>query len=335
MAPHVDQLYLFEVAVSAVMTLLIFFTVAYFAIRYRRRSPDEVPRPVHGSLLLESAWSIGPFLVMLIMFAWGAQVYFANYVPPEGAMEVYVVGKQWMWKLQHPEGQREINELHVPVGRSVKLVMASEDVIHSFFVPAFRIKKDVVPGHYNNIWFKATKPGDYHLFCAEYCGNQHSGMVGWIHVMEPAAYEAWLAGPGGSESMASQGEKLFQQQGCASCHAPSSGTGRCPNLNGVYNNPVLLRGGQQVIADEAYIRESILNPRAKIVAGYEPIMPTFEGQVSEEQILQLIAYIKSIGAARTTGAPRTSQDAVGARPSNVGQRPGTSRAPGGLGTGKK
>jgi cytochrome c oxidase subunit 2 len=313
MSDQVDALYAFLVIVSAIMTGIIFVSIFLFAIKYRRRSESEIPQPIHGGLLLETAWSVGPLLIMLVMFAWGAQVFFQNYVAPAGAMEIYVVGKQWMWKLQHPEGQREINELHVPTGRPIKLVMTTEDVIHSFYIPAFRVKKDVVPGYYNSIWFQATKPGKYHLFCAEYCGNQHSGMIGWVYVMEPPAYEAWLTGPGGSESMVSQGEKMFQQRGCASCHAPSSGTARCPNLNGIYGNPVLLRGGQQTIANEAYIRESILFPEAKIVAGYEPIMPTFEGQISEEEVLQLIAYVKSIGGARRT---------PGEVPGNAQEKPG-------------
>jgi cytochrome c oxidase subunit 2 len=291
---EVDALYFFLVAVSAVMTIAIFLSVAVFAIKYRRRAPDEVPRPVEGSLLIESTWSILPLLVMLVMFGWGARVFFNNYVPPQGAMEIYVVGKQWMWKLQHPGGQREINELHVPTGRPVKLTMASEDVIHSFFIPAFRIKKDVVPGTYHNIWFQPTKPGNYHLFCAEYCGNNHSGMIGWIHVMEPAQYEAWLAGAGGMGSMASIGERIFQQLGCSTCHRTDI-QGRCPNLTGLYGTRVELKGGQTVIANESYIRESILDPKAKVVYGFEPIMPTYQGQINEEGILQLIAYIRSLG----------------------------------------
>jgi cytochrome c oxidase subunit 2 len=296
MSGEVDALYFFLVIVSAIMTVLIFLTVAVFAIRYRRRWPDEVPRPVEGSLLVETTWSVVPFLIMLVMFGWGAKVYFDNFVPPEGAMEVYVVGKQWMWKLQHPEGQREINELHIPTGRPVKLTLTTEDVIHSFFIPAFRVKHDVVPGQYTNLWFQPTKPGNYHLFCAEYCGNQHSGMIGWIHVMEPAEYEKWLSGAGGMGSMASIGERMFQQLGCSSCHW-SNQQGRCPNLSGVYGSSVLLKDGRTVTANDSYIRESIIEPTAKVVAGFEPIMPTYQGQISEEGLLQLIAYIKSLSKA--------------------------------------
>ncbi len=293
MSGEVDALYIFLLVVSGIMTVAIFLAVTVFAVKYRRRSPDEIPKPFAGSLLLETTWSVVPFLVMLVMCAWGAKVYFDNSVPPKGALEIYVVGHQWMWKLQHPEGQREINELHVPTGRPIKLTMATEDVIHSFFIPAFRIKKDVVPGRYSDIWFQATKPGNYHLFCAEYCGNSHSAMIGWIHVMEPADYERWLSGPGGMGSMASVGERLFQQMGCSTCHRFDV-QGRCPNLTGLYGRSVELKDGRTVIANDSYIRESILNPKAKIVYGFDNIMPTFQGQISEEGVLQLIAYIKSL-----------------------------------------
>jgi cytochrome c oxidase subunit II len=294
-AGQVDALYLFLIAVGTLMTVLIFLCIFVFAIKYRRIHESERPAYIHGSMKLEVLWSALPFLVMLIMFAWGGYLYFVNYTPPVDALDVYVVGKQWMWKVQYPEGQREINELHVPQGRAVKLTMGSEDVIHSFFIPAFRIKKDVVPGHYNTIWFRATKPGRYHLFCAEYCGTQHSGMIGWVTVMDPISYENWLAG-GGSESMASQGEKLFQQYGCSTCHLLDR-QGRCPNLRNLYGNSVQLDNGRTVIADDSYIRESILNPNAKVVYAFKhDVMPTFDGQISEEGILQIIAFIKSLSS---------------------------------------
>jgi cytochrome c oxidase subunit 2 len=215
-------------------------------------------------------------------------------------MEIYVVGKQWMWKLQHPEGRREINELHVPVNQPVKLVMTSEDAIHSFYLPEFRIKQDVLPGRYTSEWFEATKPGTYHLFCAEYCGTNHSRMIGSIYVMEQLAYQNWLSGGATGESMAVAGEKMFDQLGCSGCHRQDE-RGRCPSLYGVFGSTVPLTNGQKVIADEAYVRESILHPEAKIVAGYQPIMPTFEGQVTEEGLLQLIAYIKSMKREQRSG----------------------------------
>jgi cytochrome c oxidase subunit 2 len=244
---------------------------------------------------LELVWTVIPFVITMGIFVWGSSIYYTMYHAPKEALEVYAVAKQWMWKFQHLDGQREINELHVPVGRKVKVTLTTEDVIHSFFVPAFRIKLDVVPGKYSTVWFEATKPGRYHLFCAEYCGTSHSGMIGWVDVMEASEYQAWLAGGGTEGSLASSGEKLFQQLACITCHK-SDGTGRGPVLEGIFGKEVQLQEGGKVVADEGYIRESILNPRAKVVVGFQPIMPTFQGQVSEEQVLQLMAYIKSLGA---------------------------------------
>jgi cytochrome c oxidase subunit II len=293
-APMVDHLLYFLLGISVFFTVLIFCCIFYFAIRYRRRSEAEMPAAVHGGLPLEITWSVIPFILTMIMFVWGASVFFYTSTPPANAEQVYVVAKQWMWKLQHMEGQREINELHIPVGQAVKLTMTSEDVIHDFFVPAFRTKADVLPGRYTTEWFRPTKPGKYHLFCGQYCGTNHSAMIGWIYVMRPKEYQAWLSG-GSFGSMASSGEKLFQDLACSNCHHLND-QGRCPNLRGVFGSQVLLSDGSTVKADEAYIRESILNPSAKIVAGFQPIMPTFQGLVSEEGVLQLIEYIKSLGA---------------------------------------
>ncbi len=309
-ATSVDYLYFYLTAVSIVMTALIFAAVFFFAIKYRRRSEHEIPEPIHGSLKLEIAWSVLPFLIMLTFFWWGAQIFFANASPPPDAMDIYAVGKQWMWKIQYPEGQREINELHVPINRPIKITLASEDVIHSFFIPAFRVKHDVVPGRYDIMWFTATKPGRYHLFCAEYCGTEHSGMVGWVTVMTENDYENWLAGNGSEGTMAQQGEKLFGQLGCATCHQLDQ-QGRGPILRGLYGSRVQLQNGQTVLADDAYVRESILNPNARLVAGYHTdVMPTFQGQITEEQLLQLIVYVKSLaiqgaapGSEQTSAAP--------------------------------
>jgi cytochrome c oxidase subunit 2 len=296
-AAEVDTLYGFLLLVGIAMTLLIFACVFFFAIKYHRKSDDDRPKLISGSLPLEITWSVIPFLVMLVMFAWGTKLYFQNYTPPrKDTLDIYVTGKQWMWKVQYPGGQREINELHVPVGRSVKLILASEDVIHSFFIPAFRLKHDVVPGSYQTYWFEPTKPGRYHIFCAEYCGTNHSKMTGWVTVMEPAAYETWLSGGNAGGSMAAQGEKLFQQYGCVTCHLTES-QGRCPSLRNVFGHPVVLDDGRTVVADEAYVRESILNPNAKIVKGYHrDIMPVFQGQINEEGLLQLIVYVKSLSS---------------------------------------
>jgi cytochrome c oxidase subunit II len=293
MSGHVDALYFYLLAVSAFFSLLIALLVIYFAIKYRRRSETELPKGVEGSLKLEIAWSVIPLIIALSFFFWGAKLFFAMNRAPNDALEVWVVGKQWMWKIQHADGQREINELHVPVGRAVRLTMTSEDVIHDFFVPAFRMKKDVLPGRYTNAWFQATRPGRYHIFCSQYCGTKHSAMIGWVDVMEPADYQAWLSGGTASESLASAGAKLFQQHACNTCHRPDS-LARGPNLEGLFGKQVQLAGGRTIVADETYIRESILNPNAKIVAGFQPIMPTFQGLINEEQLLQLVAYVKSL-----------------------------------------
>jgi len=291
MAGNVDALYIFLLIVSGLMTLLIFVCVVFFAAKFRHR-PGVQAEPIEGSTPLELTWSIIPMGVFLAIFFWGAVVFFQERTPPRGATEVYVVAKQWMWKLEHAEGQREINELHVPVGRDVKMIMTSQDAIHSFYVPAFRIKQDVLPGRYTVAWFRATKPGTYHLFCAEYCGTQHSGMIGSVVVMEPAQYELWMSG-GSTGPLSASGEKVFAELGCATCHRPD-GQGRGPSLQGLFGKTVQLEDGRTVTADENYIRESILDPGAKVVKGFKPVMPTFQGIVSEEQLNALVAYVKSL-----------------------------------------
>jgi cytochrome c oxidase subunit 2 len=305
MAGNVDALYVFLLLISVMVSALIFTLILVFAIRFRRQKGVEAQQ-IEGSLPLELTWSIMPLFVFLFIFGWGAVIFFQMRTPPKDASTIYVVAKQWMWKLEHEEGIREINSLHIPVGRDVKLIMTSQDVIHSFYVPAFRVKQDVVPGRYTTMWFKATKPGTYHLFCAEYCGTQHSGMIGEVVVMEAAQYQAWLAGGGATGTMASNGESLFQQLGCATCHR-SDTQGRGPNLAGLFGKRVALSDGTTVVADEGYIRESILVPTAKIVSGFKPIMPPFQGLVTEEQLNALVAYVKSLsqpspGAAGTATA---------------------------------
>lgn len=294
MAAQVDWLYFYLLAVSAFFTLAIWAAVVFFATRYRR-SKHPVPVQIEGSMKLEVAWSVIPLVIAMTMFVWGATIFFSMNRPPRGALEVYVVGKQWMWKFEHVGGQREINELHVPVGRDVRLNMISQDAIHSFYVPAFRVKQDVLPGRYTTLWFRATKPGRYHLFCAEYCGTKHSGMIGWVEVMEPAQYQVWLSGGASGGSLAASGEKLFREMACNTCHNAESGA-RGPDLGGLFGRPVELEGRQTLVADENYLRESIVNPRARMVKGYQPIMPTFQGQISEEGLLQLVAYIKTLPA---------------------------------------
>jgi cytochrome c oxidase subunit 2 len=306
-ASRTDGLLFFLLSLTTFFVLLIAGLILYFMIRYRRRSANEVPPGIHGSLLLESVWTVIPFLISLVIFFWGASIFAALTRPPDDALQVNVVGKQWMWKVQHMNGRREINELHMPVGRPVRITMTSEDVIHSFYVPAFRTKQDAVPGRYTSLWFEATKPGRYHLFCAEYCGTLHSGMIGQVVVMEPAAFQAWLSGSASGEgpalSAAAAGEQVFIRTGCPSCHAAGPGA-RGPALAGLLGSTVKLRGGRTVTADEGYVRESIFNPTAKVVDGYEPIMPTYQGLLSEEDVMQLIAYLKSLQTQAARGPVR-------------------------------
>jgi cytochrome c oxidase subunit II len=302
MAGRVDALYFFLLAISAFFSVLIAGLIVFYAVKYRRRAPDSIGVNAHGGMLLEITWTVIPFLISMVIFVWGASVFFAMSRPPNETLNIYVVGKQWMWKFQHLDGQREINELHVPVGRPVKLIMTSEDVIHDVFVPAFRIKADVLPGRYTNIWFQPTKPGRYHLFCAEYCGTKHSGMVGEVIVMAPSEYQAWLGGGAGEGSLASAGAKLFTDLACNTCHRPDA-QGRGPVLEGLFGKTVTLQSGETMTVDEAYLRESILNPTARVAAGFQPIMPTFQGLVTEEQLLALVEYIKSLKALPLAQAP--------------------------------
>ena len=315
MAGRVDALSFFLVSVSAFFVIIIATLLVFFGIRYRRRRHEEVGAKVVPALSLEIAWTIIPLGIAMVMFVWAADVYFAQTRPPAETLDIYVTGKQWMWKFQHLSGQREINELHVPAGRAVRLTATSEDVIHSFFVPAFRMKADVIPGRYTTLWFNATTPGEYHLFCAEYCGTQHSGMVGRVVVMEDTAYQAWLSGGAAEGSLASQGEKLFQDLACVTCHR-NDAQGRGPNLEGLFGSKVELADGSVVVADEAYIRESILSPAVKVVAAFQPVMPTFQGLVSEEQLIALVEYVKSLNTRPGQQQPAGQQGGLG-----VGDQP--------------
>jgi cytochrome c oxidase subunit 2 len=301
-ASRVDLLYGFLIAISVFFTLLIGGTLVYFAVRYRRRSDADRPPRVHEPLVLELSWTLIPLGIVVVIFVWSTQLFVAMNRPPREAMDIYVVGKRWMWKVQHMNGQREINELHVPVGIPVRLHLTSEDVIHSFFVPAFRVKKDAVPGRYQVEWFEATRPGRYHLFCAEYCGTKHSAMIGSVVVMEPAAFQAWLGGGAAGLSLAAAGQKLFGDLACATCHRADA-TGRGPILDGLAGKTVKLANGESLTADEAYIRESIVTPSAKVVEGYQPVMPTYQGLVSEEGLMQLVAYIQTLKAPEGQDAP--------------------------------
>lgn len=302
-AKSVDDVFLFELAVVLFFTVAVAALILVLCIRYRRGNRVDRSAPPTHSNLLEMTWIVPPLLISAVMFVWATDVFFEVSTPPGDAQTIYVVGNQWMWKTQHPEGKREINELHVPLGRPILLKMISQDVIHSFFIPAFRVKQDVLPGRYTMVWFHPTKVGKYHLFCAEYCGTEHSRMGGNVYVMEPAEYDAWLAeGQSTTESMAEEGRRLFVEHHCSGCHGPDSSI-QAPRLEGLYGKPVPIQVGEGedaevrfVKADDRYIRDSILLPKSEIVAGFKPIMPSFQGQIAEQDLVKIVEYIKSLGA---------------------------------------
>ncbi len=301
-ALQVDRLYLFLIGMALFFVGLITCALLFCSLRYRRglgRRRDTE----HATLAIELAWTGIPLALVLFVFVWSARLYFAANTAPGEALEFLGTGKQWMWKLQHPTGQREINALHVPLGEAVVLTLASEDVIHSFYVPAFRVKRDVVPGMYSRVWFRADRTGTFHLFCAEYCGTKHSQMIGSVVVMEPEDYERWLSGVPAGASPVEEGKLLFESLRCATCHSAGSGQ-RGPDLAGRFGGLAALADGGSVPFDEEYVRESILDPRRRVSAGYEPLMPTYAGQVNEGQVLQLIAYVKSLAAAPGGSEPR-------------------------------
>ncbi|MCC7181547.1 MAG: cytochrome c oxidase subunit II [Acidobacteria bacterium] len=301
-ARDVDALYFFIIAVSGFFALGVTVAVIVFGIVFRRRHAGEVGARIEGNLPLELAWSIIPTMISMVMFGWGASSYFHMRTPPAEALNIYAVGKQWMWKFQHLEGQREINELHVPVGRPVKVTITSEDVVHSLYLPSFRTKMDAIPGRYTHLWFEATKVGEYHIFCTEYCGTNHSGMIGTVVVMEPNDYQAWLAGGGVEGTLVERGQRLFQDLACGTCHL-DTGKGRGPSLNDIVGKTVALADGSTAVVDEGYLRESIINSQAKIVQGYQPLMPAFQGLVSEDNLVALVEYVKSLSPQATTTAP--------------------------------
>jgi cytochrome c oxidase subunit 2 len=291
-APQMDALLFFMVLVSLIGLTIVALLVTSFSILYnKKRHPVAVQ--VEGSTLLEATWTIIPLGLFLVMFVWGALIYFRVFTPPANAMNIYVVGKQWMWKAEHPGGQHEINSLHVPTGRAVQLTLISQDVFHSFSIPAFRVKREAIPGRYTTVWFEATKPGTYHLFCTQYCGTNHSQMIGDIVVLTPEGYEKWLAESTSGMSLAQNGERLFASLSCAACHNARPDA-RGPNLANVYGAKLTLATGGTVIADVAYLRESILNPSQHVTQGYAPIMPTYQGQISEEGVIALVEYIKNL-----------------------------------------
>ena len=303
-ATSVDAIFLSLVLLCSAITLAVFAVIVYFCIHYRKGSgADRTHYPSEGAQIgIELTWIVIPFVIFVGLFIWAGNVYYEMFSPPPDGLAIYVIGKQWMWKIEHPGGQREINQLHIPVNRNIVLTLTSQDVIHDFDVPAFRIKHDVLPDRYVRMWFKATKPGTYRLFCGQYCGNFHSLMAGSIIVMSEIDYAAWLQqGDNAPETLAAEGSRYFHSLGCSGCHENSQVV-HAPSLVGIYQQPVPLQSGQIVEANDDYLRDSILQPSKNIPAGYQPIMPSFQGILSEEQIIALIAYIKS---QRTDYPPNT------------------------------
>lgn len=291
-APWADALYFFLVGMTVVGLILVGVLVIGFSIRYRR-SVHPVATQIEGSTLLEATWTIIPLAIFLVTFVWGALLYFRIFNPPANSMNIYVVGKQWMWKAEHPGGQHEINALHVPIGRPVQLTMISQDVFHSFSIPDFRVKREVIPGRYSTVWFEATEAGTYHIFCTQYCGTKHSGMIGEVTAMTPEDYDKWTQESTSGTSLAQNGERLFASMECSACHNGSS-TARGPSLAGVYGSKLTLTSGQQVVVTDAYLRDAILNPSQHVTAGFAPIMPTYQGQISEDGLIDLVEYIKTL-----------------------------------------
>jgi cytochrome c oxidase subunit II len=292
LSPRVDALFFFIFGVTIFFTVLVALLICVFAVKYRK-DKHPVPVQIHGSIPLEIFWTLVPLGIAMVIFAWGAILFFQERHPPKSSMDIYGVGKQWMWKFEHPGGQREINNLHVPIGHPVRMTLVSQDVIHDFFVPAFRAQIDVLPGRYTQVWFEATKPGTYHLFCNQYCGTKHSAMIGVVTAMPYDDYQQWLRGAGAFGSLATEGQKVFASMGCPTCHTGADNA-RGPNLYNLYGRMVRTSDDRTVLADEAYIRESVLNPSAKIVYGFQNIMPTFQGQLNEDEMIQLIEYVKSL-----------------------------------------
>ncbi len=302
-AKDVDALYFFILATSALFAIGVSVAVVVLGLKYHRTHEGQIGARIEGNLPLELLWTVIPTIIAMFMFGWGASVFYHLRTPPAESLKLYAIGKQWMWKFQHMEGQREINELHIPAGRPIKITVSSEDVLHSLFLPAFRTKIDAIPGRYTQLWFEAQKPGVYHIFCAEYCGTNHAGMIGNVTVLEPAAYQAWLQGGGEGGTLAERGARLFNDLACNTCHL-DTGQGRGPSLKDVVGKMETLADGSTVLVDEAYLRESILNSQAKIVRGFQPLMPTFQGLISEENLVALIEHVKSLSPnATTTAAP--------------------------------
>lgn len=321
-APEYDKLFWMTTALTVFFTGAVGLMIIVLAIRYRKGNRVNRHNPADHHMALEVTWTTIPLVLGLVMFFWAAKLFVTSRTPPKDALEIFVVGKQWMWHLQHPNGIRENNTLHVPVGKAVKLTMISQDVIHSFYIPQFRIKQDVLPGRYTSQWFRPTKVGKYNLFCTEYCGTQHSEMGGYVHVMTTADYQKWLASGGENPDVApvtmeQAGKKLYDRLACGNCHTAED-TERAPTLFGLMGKTRKLANGQTVVADNAYIRESILNPYDKITHGYDRTMPAYEKDLTEEQVLELIAYIRSMGSTAPSTPAVASNSSAASLPTGSG-----------------
>lgn len=326
LAPQADALFFFLVLISLVgLTVVVLLIVGFSVLYSKKRHPEAVQ--IEGSTLLETTWTIIPLGLFLIVFVWGALIYFRVYTPPANAMNIYVVGKQWMWKVEHPGGQHEIDALHIPTGVPIQLTLISQDVFHSFSIPAFRVKREAIPGRYTTVWFEATQVGTYHIFCTQYCGTNHSQMIGEVYVMTPDDYKKWLQGSTSGVSLAQNGERLFASMSCNACHNTRPDA-RGPNLVGVYGSQLTLQNGESVTADDAYLRQAILDPAQHVTQGYTPIMPTYQGQISEDGVIALVEYIKNLHddyrlqqTINTTDIPPQVEEKTG---STAGQKPAPS-----------
>lgn len=304
-APEVDHLLLGLLLLSCAVLAMVFGLLMAFLWRYRHNSGIDRGQIAERSWRIETGWTTATLIVFFGFFIWGAHLFVRLQQPPANAVKIYAIGKQWMWKVEYPGGQREINAMHVPVNTPIQVVLTSEDVIHDFFVPAFRIKHDVLPDRYDTVWFKPTRTGTYHLFCSQFCGTLHASMVGQVVVLSAPDYRRWLEQNGASQSLVAQGQVLFMRYGCSGCHGSNGAGGpqsaslvRAPQLAGLYGSPVTLTDGRVVTADDRYIRDCILLPETVRVASYPPVMPSFAGQISEEDLLKIIAYIQSLGPER-------------------------------------
>jgi cytochrome c oxidase subunit 2 len=293
-AAHTDAIFWGLMALAIAIILLVVGLIVGFSIRYRRGSnAPRGPLPDLMAREVEVGWTVATLMLALFIFWWAASAQFRQLIPPKDALEIHVVAKQWMWKTQHPSGAREINALHAPIGVPVKLVMTSQDVIHSFYVPAFRMKQDLIPGRYAQTWFKATKTGTFDLFCAQYCGLDHSRMVGQVIVLSQPDYAKWAEQQPNGDTLAQQGKAIYEALSCSGCHAPGA-TVRAPVLAGLYGRPVALASGAVVRADEDYLRDAIVLPQKDVVAGYQPVMPSYRTVLKEDDLVTLIAYLKSL-----------------------------------------